>query len=357
MGTAGLNYYHDQPLFGMDIGTSSLKVMQISFEGKKSPKVIGYGVSPYYPSNSLAGGVIANKKALGEAIYDLLSNRLNGVIDTRRVACTVPSSHTFSRPMKLPIMDSDELAEAVKLEVEQYVPVPIDSLYLDYEISAQSDEQIELLTVAIPKKIIDGYVDFLQTMGLEPVSLEPTMNALSRLFNSTDPTSSQPSILIDFGSISTDMAVLDRAIFVNSTVSSGSDTLVNLISKSFSMTADEARQLKNSKGIADSSTGILELVQPSLENLVKEVQKVIRYYTERNTSTQRSISQVLLTGGGSTMPGLEQHLSKALGIPARSLNPWSRLDFGELPLPGQFDLSMYLTVAGEAMLKPGEIYS
>ena len=356
MGTNKLNFYRDEPLFGLDIGNSSLKVMQLSSDKTKVPKVLGYGVSGFYPAKCFDDGVIINKKGIGEAFLDLFDRQLVGSITTKRVACTVPSSHTFSRPMKLPAMEKDELSEAVRLEVEQYIPVPIDSLYLDYEISRSSPKEIELLTVAIPKKVIDSYVGFLQTMGLEPVALEPTMNALSRLFSLADPSHDQPSVMVDFGSIATDLAVFDQSMFVNSTVTAGSDTLVNLIAKRLGLTAEKARGLKNEKGINDKSSEILDIIKPILDDLVREIQKIIRYYNERSTPAHRTISQVVLMGGGSTMPGLGPYLSRALGMPARMLDPWLRLDFGDLPRLDELDRSMYLTVAGEAILKPREIF-
>jgi len=356
VGIAGLNFYHDEPLFGLDIGNSSLKVMQLSPAKTKIPEVLGYGVSSHYPNGCTANGVIVNKKSLGEALYDLLSNRLVGTITTKRVACSIPSSHTFSRPMKLPIMEKEELSEAVRLEVEQYIPVPIDSLYLDYEVSRKTDKEIELLTVAIPRKIVDSYVDFLETMGLEPVSLEPTMNALCRIFSTADPSHDSPSILIDFGSVATDLAVFDQSMFVNSTVPAGSDLLIDMISKNLGIPPAEARTAKINQGISGEHSRILEIVKSTLDDLVKEIQKVIRYHSERSAPAHRAISQVILMGGGSTMPGLSAYLSKALSMPARSLDPWSHLNFGSLNQPGEQDRSIYLTVAGEAILNPKEIF-
>lgn len=355
MGFSKLNFYKDQPLFGLDIGSTSLKVMQMMPRKNKTTQVTGFGVSTYYPADCTVEGVVSNKKILGEALYDLLQNRMVGTLDTKRVACTVPSSHTFSRPMKLPAMDDDELAEAVRLEVEQYVPVPIDNLYLDWEISRKSDKEIELLTVAIPRKVVDSYIDFLQTMGLEPVTLEPTMNALSRLFRNADPSSNLPSILVDFGSVATDLAVFDQSLFVNSTITAGSDGLVTAIAKRLGISASEARNLKNSQGISQKDSKILDTATPTLENLVREIQKIIRYYNERSVTAHRAISQIVLTGGGSTMPGLGPYLSKALNMPARKLDPWMGLNFKGLAMPDELDRPMYLTVAGEAILSPKEV--
>ena len=352
MGQTGFNFFHDEPLFGLDIGNSSLKVMQIVMDKFRPPRVVGYGLSGLY-TNCTTEGVITDPKTLGEALLDTLKNHLIGSVDTRRVACTIPSSHTFSRPLKLPRMADEELKEAVHLEVERYVPMPLDSLYLDYNITIANDKEIELATVAVPRKIVDSYLDFLGTMGLEPVVLEPTMYALSRLFSS-DAASSAPSILVDFGSVATDLAVIDRTMLVNSTVSAGIDQVVNSIAQKMNLSPEEARQLKNEQGVSSSGSEIADIVKPTLDNLVKEIEKIIRYHNDRNAPDHRAIAQVLLSGGGSTMPGVGEYLSKALNLPTRMMNPWQKMDFGGLKLPSEFDKSLYLTVAGEAILSPEE---
>jgi len=357
VGIFGLNFYHDEPLFGLDIGSSSLKVMQISKAKNRPPRVIGYGLSGQYSSESIVEGVVVDPKILGEALDGVLRARLIGDITTRRVACAIPSSHTFSRPMKLPFMEKDEMAEAVRLEVEQYIPVPIDNLYLDWEITQRTPKEIELSTVAVPRKIVDSYIKFLETVGLEPVALEPTMNCLSRLFSSADSAHDVPSILLDFGSLSTDLAVFDKTMFVNSTVPTGIDNLVDMIAKKFGLTTQEARQLKNDKGIVDPHSEVAEVIKPVLDNLIKEVQKIIRYHNERTAEAQRNISQIVLGGGGSTMPGLSQYLSKALGMPARMMDPWLHLDMAGLSRPSEFDRSLFLTVAGAAVLDPKGVFA
>jgi len=354
VGQTGFKFFHDEPLFGLDIGNSSLKVMQIVSD-KSQLQVSGYGLSGLYPTSCTNEGVITDPKTLGEALLDTLKNRLIGSINTRRVACTIPSSHTFSRPLKLPVMAEDELTEAVRLEVERYVPMPLDSLYLDYNISSHTDKEIELSTVAAPKKIIDSYLNFLDIMGLEPVALEPTMYALSRLFSTSEPASTVPSILVDFGSVATDLAVIDQTMLVNSTIPTGIDQLVNAITEKLNISPEEARNRKNEEGITSLDSEIANIVKPALDNLVKEIEKIIRYHNERNAPAHRAISQVLLSGGGSTMPGVVEYLSNVLSMPTRMMNPWQKMNFGELMTPSEFDRSLFLTVAGEAILSPQEV--
>lgn len=352
-------FHKEQPLVGLDIGHSSIKIMQMEHSSRKKPKVLGYGVSNYYPAKTISSGIIVNHQALAGTMRELLSSRLVGAISTNRVACTVPTSHNFNRLVSLPPMNKQKIEEAVKLEAEQYIPIPLEGLYLDYDVLRQSASGIDLLVVATPKGIIDSIIKFLQLMGLEPVALEPTMNAAARLFSVADLSHNEASLLIDFGSVSIDIAVFDQSMFVNTTVSGGSDTLTNLIAKKLSTTLSEAYVLKTHYGIGPGTKAveILEAARPILEPLVREVRKTMRYYDQRAALHNRKIIQIITTGGGATMRGLNEYLTRQLGVPARRLDPWHNIDFGDLPPPSELARSMYVTVAGEAILSSREIFS
>lgn len=359
--TSGLSLRRSEPLFGMDIGHSSLKVMQLEAGAgrNKTPLVIGYGSSHRYAVDSISEGVIVDYKALSEALHDLFEHRLAGMISTRKVACTIPMSHSFSRPLKLPAMDDDDLRQAVHLEAEQYIPVAAEDLYIDYDVVRRDEKNIDVLVVATPKKIVDSYMKFLQSMGLDPVALEPTMNATSRIFGMADPAHDQPTVLIDFGAEATDIAVYDKTLFVNSTVQGGSNTMINLIAQTLNVSREEAFKVKNEEGLKLSGhlRDIGKAVRPTLDNLIREVHKIIRYYDDRVAVGERKISQAIMTGGGANMPGLSDYLANELGIPVRMMDPWSKISFGVLAPPDELERSMFITVAGEAVLDISEVYN
>src|ERR1043166_2661124 len=137
------NFFHDKPLFGLDIGYGSLKVMQLEEpNGKVSPKnhhpkLVGYGYATFDKS-ALADGVVTQPEIIAKAAADLFKNRLIGDITTRRVAIAIPTYRTFTRSLQLPPnLKTGELQEAVELEAEQYISLPLQDLYLDYEVTRQ----------------------------------------------------------------------------------------------------------------------------------------------------------------------------------------------------------------------------
>lgn len=350
-------FYQEKPLFGLDIGHSTIKVMQLEISSGKKPKVLGYGMGKF-PAVSILNGVVANYEAISKAMYELFKSHLVGSIYTHRVACSLPTSHTFSRLMKLPDMSDDDIEEAIRIEAEQYIPMPIANLYIDHEISRRGPEGIELLMVATPRSIVDSYTKLFETLELEPIALEPSMNSTSRVFAIADASHAEPSILIDFGAVAIDLAVFDKSMIVNSTLPGGSELMTKLIGQSFKVEEDEAYQIKSKYGIgiSEKQQQVSKAIQPMLDVLVKEIRKIMRYYNERVGQSNRKIAHIVTSGGGATMPGLNQFLSNQLGLPAKTLDPWQNLNFGDLKKPSELHQSAYITVVGEAILNPEELF-
>ncbi len=347
-------FYQDKPVFGLDIGFSSLKVMQIDWLSKEQI-VSGYGVASFDP-RAIKDGVIVEPELIAKMMKELFEHNIIGEITTRRVTASIPASRTFNRTMTLPKLNKKDLMEALKLEAEQYIPVPIDELYMDYNVIEETDKEIELLAVAAPKKIVDSYVTLTRIAGLEAIALETSISASGRLFVQAEQ-SDVPTILIDFGSVSSDITIYDNGLIVTGTVAGGGDSFTDLIAAKLKVTKQEAHVIKTKYGLGVSKKQkeITESLAPILEQLVKEIRRMIRYYEERST-TKRKISQVVTMGGGANMPGLSEHMTDILRLPSRMCDPWQHLDFSGLQPPNTVEKSMYVTVAGLALLNPKEVF-
>src|SRR5579884_1008678 len=276
------NFFHDKPLFGLDIGHGSLKVMQL--EAIKNnhrlarPKVIGYGYMDFDDS-AQSDGVITKPEVIAKAALDLFKHHLVGDITSRRVAIAIPAYRTFSRSIDLPKLNPRQLKEAIELEAEQYIPVPLEQLYLDYEVISQSADTTQLFMVAVPRTIVDSYLELTQILGLETVLIEPTISSSGRLF-SLDEQSDVPAFVIDFGSVSADISIYDKQLLVAGTVQGGGNSFTDVIKDKLGVSTDEAWQIKTRYGLNASKqqAKIKEALEPVLGQIVKEIKRMIRYY-------------------------------------------------------------------------------
>jgi type IV pilus assembly protein PilM len=349
-------FYKDKPLFGLDIGFNTLKVMELQTHGKHTA-VNGYGVTGF-PSEAIVDGVITDYEALAKAAMELFSNNIIGSISTRRVAATIPASKAYSRVITVPAkLSHKQMDEAVRAETEQYIPLPLDELYLDYTSTTTIEDSQEVLVVAIPKKIVDSYMRFFDLLGLEVCALETTISAASRIIAKAENSDDIPTILIDLGSLSVDLTVFDKNLVVNGTIPGGGDDFSSRIAEKLGVSKEEANNLKTKYGLGVSKkqAQIRESLKPQLDSLIKEVRRVVRYYEER-TDGKATIGQIITMGGGANMPGLVDYLTDNLRIPTRMCNFWSNFSLDKLQPPHDTERSLYVTVAGAASIDPKEIW-
>ncbi len=349
-------FYKDKPILGLDIGSNSVKVMQVESHNHQ-PTVIGYGVSSF-DSKAIKDGVIIDHVSLATSINELFKNNVVGEITTRRVAITIPATRTFTRSMNLPVLKDSELAEAVSLEAEQYIPVPLAELYIDYSVIDKNDKGVELLAVAVPKKIVDSYMVLIRMLGLEPVAFDTSINAGARLFEKQAKHREIPAVLIDFGSISADITLPDKTIIVTGTIPFGGDTFTEVLAKKLRVSTAEANIIKTKYGLGKSKRQeeIIEAMKPGLEQLAREIRRMIRYHEERSGSTQK-IGQIVTMGGGASMAGLSEYLTDLLRLPVRMCNPWEDLQIGKLQPPNTGNRSMFITVSGLSLITAKELFT
>lgn len=341
-------FYQDKPVFGLDVGLSSLKIMQIDSSHRKA-HVVGYGVTSF-SSEMFNEGILTDPEGLAKIAVDMFEKRLIGDITTRRTVIAIPASKTFTRTMTLPKLKAKDLDAAVQLEAEQYIPVPIDDLYIDHTVITQNDKEMEVLVVGVPKKMVDSYLVLTRLLGLEVVAVETTISAAGRLFVHAEQ-SDVPTVLIDLGSLSTDITIYDKGLVVTGTVGSGGDNFSDLIASQLKVTKQEAHIIKTKYGLGVSKKQkeISEGLSPVLEQLTKEIRRMIRYYEERS-NTDKKIGQIVTMGGGANMPGLSEYMTSTLRLPVRMCDPWQHLDFAGLQPPNSVEKSMYVTVAGLALV-------
>ena len=342
-------------MFGFDLGHGSFKIMQCEAKGPH-PKVLGYGTASFDPSAS-EDGVIVKPELIAEATKKMFKDGFHGKLTTRRAAIAIPSYRSFSRAIQLPRLSGGELDQAVELEIEQYIPVPLKDLYVDYSITSKDENSMELFAVAMPRIIVDSYLSLAEVMGMEPILIEPTTASAGRLF-SYDGNSDVATVIIDFGSQTADIGIYNKTTLVTGTVPAGGLVFTKLIKDKLHVSDAEAGFIKTKYGLSLSKKQkeITTALSPALQKIVTEIRRMSRYYEERY-GTEHNIAQVVILGGGANMPGLGDYLTNALRMPVRAHNPWNMLDYDGLEPPSGPDRLMYATVTGLSLLKPSEVFS
>lgn len=357
MGTATQTplFFTPKPVFGLDIGSGSLKVVQLDLNGssKSAPNLVGYGTTSFDPA-AINQGIIEQPEIIAKAARELFKKELVGDITSRRVAIAMPAYRTFTRSIQLPALKQSERKDAVILEAEQYLPMPLNDMHLDYTTISETKDGTEVLAVAVPQKIVSSYLDLCAILNLEPVLLETTMNSLGRLFEH-DQHSDVTSVIIDLGSLSSDISIYDRSIVTTGTVEGGGEDFTRAIQEALNVTDSEVRIIKTKYGLGKSKrqAEIQAAVNPTLQKIVKEVKRLIRYHAERYSS-DRPIKQVIAMGGGANLPGLSDYFTNELRLAVRTCDPWQYINYKGMATPDAADRPMYATAIGLACTDPRE---
>lgn len=346
------HFFKDKPIIGLDISQTGLKIMAVN---ARKWSVHGYGSLEVDPAK-LQQSIDSDGAYLSAQLTKLIESKVVGRLPSDRVVMSIPTSRTYSRTITLPSDIKGDILGAVRLEAEQSIPVPVDQLYIDYEITSRTDDTIVAYTCAAPRHVVDTCIDAAARAGLKTVVVEPSMNAVARLLKASEQ-GDLPTVIVDIGAANTDVAILDSTIKVTGGVAIGGNTFTVDISTALKVSLEQAHQLKVLNGLnsGPQQRKIVKAVTPSVQKVMSEIKKIMRYYEERIPDA-RKIEQVLIIGGGSNMPGLGDYFTENLMVASRIASPWQALNFAKLPQPARQFKPRYISVAGLALVKPKEIW-
>ncbi len=341
--------YKEQPLFGFDLGTRTAKMIQLRPKGK-TMEVMGYGYANF-PGEAIVEGIIVDPQEIADALQPLISQMTFGHITAKRIATALPVAKVFTRVLELPLMNASDLDAAVRLEAEQYVPVPLADLYIDYEVVEQTAEHNEVLMVAAPRAIVDSYIQLFDIMGLEVVSIESSLSAVTRALVAAQPMD-KVTLVADIGSASIDLTVHDKVIRLTDTVAMGGDTFTEHLVKDLGVTPEQANEIKYKFGIGPSGLQgkIMDSLGGPLKKMCDEMRRVMKYYQDRNHSGKK-IEAIIVGGGSASMPGFLEYMTAQINVPTIPSDPWAGLKFGHIQPIAKLEAPMYTTALGLARLE------
>lgn len=356
--------------FALDISDPSLKVVKLNQSGNNLT-LASFGEILLRPG-IIKRGEIKKEDDLVDAIKKLIIGIEGEKIKTKHVICSLPEEKAFLQVIKMPKMSDEDLKSAVIYESENYIPLPIESVYLDFQVvsSKEDSQEMEILIAALPKKIVDSYINCLKKAGLRPLSLEIESLAIARALIKKGFTE-KPVLLIDLGFSRTGFAIFSgTSVRFTSSIQVSSNNFTQIIAKNLNLDEGTAEKLKIRHGlegkisfkIKEEKTKkkiekgmVFEALIPALTDLVQQIKRCQDYYQNhafgQGLSSNMIIEKVLLCGGGANLKGLAELLSIELKMPVDLGNPWINIlpqNNAALPLSLEESLS-YTTALGLAL--------
>ncbi len=341
--------------FGLDISDISIKVMEL---GHKDRVLFPTAFAEVpLAANVISNHMIMSQEKLTENIRKTITAAKN--LDTKFVVASVPESKSFVRVLSIPKMPESEIASALPFELEQNIPVPVDLVYLDWQLLLEDGDKLDVLVTATPKDYIDVLVASLKAANLKPVALELESQAIARALVSQEDKKSAV-LIVDISSIQTSFLVVELGnVQYTSSIPIAGNAFTESIARNLSVPMNEAEKAKREQGlIGDLKKGnIRQAILPLLDSIIDEIKNVAKFQAE-HSMTHMQISKIVLCGGSSKLPGISDYISARLNLgTARSLgqvslgNPWVNvLDTSKrnFPINPQESLG-YATAVGLAM--------
>ena len=194
----------DLPKLGIDIGNSTIKLVELVPNGKMKWKLVTAASISSVPGG-IAGGS-ANLPSLTGALIKLIKE--SGA-KSRRVIAALPEEQVSSHVVEMPIMKDDELKQALQWQVEQYIPIPAEKATWSHQVISKNEGtgSMEVLLVAASKNLVNSYLQVLEQAGLSVEALETELTATARAVTNPD---SPLSVVVDIGSKSSDLGIISR---------------------------------------------------------------------------------------------------------------------------------------------------
>ena len=290
--------------FGLDLSDLSMKAVWLDRTGRQD-SIVSFGTVAL-PVGSVIDGEIMDPEAVRNAIINLLQKSGPKKLKTRKVICSLPETKAFLRIISLPLMDKDEVREAIKWEIEANIPLTLDQVYYDWQILdlnlTREKGKMSILVVAVARSGVDQFQAVLESAGLEVLGLETESIAQARSLL-PEKNEERTTLIVDIGDRRTSflIAVGSTPCFTSS-VPLSSQMITDAISKSLQISFEEAEDIKIRQGLGSLAmqSPVLKAALPVLESIAVEIEKSIDFYLN-NLRYSENIDSIVLCGGGASM--------------------------------------------------------
>ncbi|MGC8880968.1 MAG: type IV pilus assembly protein PilM [Minisyncoccia bacterium] len=318
MGLFGQNEF-----LGIEIGTTSIKIVELRIK-KERVELFNYGILEKFGHLERINDALQTMsfKLLEESTALLLKELLSKMkVQSKTSFIALPSFVGFAVLTEFPLMTDKELAQAVKFQVSQYIPMTFEETTLDWQIEKRTEDKIYVLLIAIPTDIIKRYVKTAELAKLNLKGIELENVALAHMFSIKE---KLPFILVDIGGRATSISVIDNGILVMSrNIETAGGDITQVIASALGINPFRAEEIKKAYGLNIQSRGemkVVNLIIPLLDVIKREIEKSINNYYLK---TKRKVEKIILTGGGANLIGLDEYFSKQLLLPVIKGNPFN----------------------------------
>lgn len=339
----------DNIFLGIDIGDSSLKIVELR---KKNKKVY---LSNYGFSEDISNVKLINEKDIQYLIKVIDKVKRDIGIIGKQATASLPTFSVFSSIINIHNIDKKNIAERINTEAKKVIPLPLSEMVLDWKIiPSKSDEKkdnVRVFLTGSPKKLVQKYIDIFKGANVTLISLETETFSLVRALIGRD---KSIMMIVEVGANSTDLSIVKEGIPVLSrSINICGRTITEAIKNNLGISSKQAEQIKLDLSSAYSirSKELPKVIMESITPIVNEIKYMMDLFQNNNNEV---IEKIILSGGGALLLNFSEYLSHNLNMKVIVGDPWSRIIYPAELKPVLTELAPKLSVAVGLALREAE---
>ncbi len=327
-------FSRSKSLVGLDIGTSSIKAVELKELGKgRGFQLVSLGMEPLSPE-AIVDGAIMDSGLVSETVQKIFSaNKIKG----NDVAISLSGHSVIIKKINLPAMNPEELAESIQWEAEQYIPFDVEDVNLDYQVldgSATAGEgSMDVLLVAVKKEKLNDYTSVITQAGKNTMVADVDVFALQNAYEvNYESGESRLVALVNIGASVTNIAIMQNgsSLFWRD-ISVGGNHYTEAMQKELNLTFEQAESAKKGEDTSVPHDRMLAIIDAVNEQVGTEIQKTLDFF--KATSASEPVSMIQVSGGGARTPNLISYLSSRFETQVEMMNPFRKIQINERAFP------------------------
>lgn len=310
--------------FGLDIGTSSLRVVQLT--NNNGPRqLLKYAMAPIDGKLALSDSK-ADRQKVADKIKEIITQ---AQITTKNVAVGIPSSRVFTTVVDLERLTPAELAKTIKYQADSLIPTPVAESKIDWAMigdSPKDPNKVEVLLSSVGNDFIEARLDLLESIGLNVVAFEPDNLAITRAV--LTPEAIEPQMVIDIGSKSTDIVItMNGAPRLTRAIPTGSDAIIKSAVQNLNIDENQAQEFVFKFGLSEQKLEgqVHNAIIGTVDVLMGDIDKSIKFFQARYKDVK--LDRIVMTGGASALPEFPLYIANKFGINVEIGNAWRNVQF------------------------------
>lgn len=319
----------NRPLIGVDITSSSVKMVELVDTGKGARRIERYTIESL-PRDAVADGNIANFDQVADGVKRAWK-RLGS--SAKYVALALPAAAVITRRIILAAnLREQEMEVQVESEANQYIPFALDEVNLDFQVlgpAPSSQDEVEVLIAASRKEKVEDRVACAEAAGLKALIVDVESYASLSAFELVRqqlPGGGRDKLiaLVDIGANIMGLTILRNGQQLYAREQAfGGNLLTQEIMRAYGMSYEEADAAKRTQSLPNNYE--TDLLKPFMDNLVLEVSRALQFFFSSGQSQHTQVDQIVLAGGCAVIPGLDAAIKERIGVPAIIANPFANM--------------------------------